>query len=137
MQDNWRVHHHISGQRFCYQDDLLLGRGPARRDERHRRDEPQHSLQGQLIQERRSAGPPLRGIGKVIGVGLNYRDHAEETGLPLPKEPTLFLKVTSALCGPADDLVMPREGKSGFTIEPRLAENQNTLPTNNTNRSGK
>jgi 2-keto-4-pentenoate hydratase/2-oxohepta-3-ene-1,7-dioic acid hydratase in catechol pathway len=57
-------------------------------------------------------GPPLRGIGKIIGVGLNYRDHAEETGLPLPKEPTLFLKATSALCGPADDLVVPREGKS-------------------------
>ena len=56
-------------------------------------------------------GPPLRGIGKIIGVGLNYRDHAEETGLALPKEPTLFLKATSALCGPADDLVMPREAK--------------------------
>jgi 2-keto-4-pentenoate hydratase/2-oxohepta-3-ene-1,7-dioic acid hydratase in catechol pathway len=55
-------------------------------------------------------GPPLR--GKIIDVGLNYRDHAEETGLPLPKEPTLFLKATSALCGPADDLVMPREAKS-------------------------
>ncbi len=57
-------------------------------------------------------GPPLRGIGKIIGVGLNYRDHAEETGLPLPKEPTLFLKATSALCGPADDLVMPRDARS-------------------------
>jgi ureidoglycolate lyase len=57
-------------------------------------------------------GPPLRGIGKIIGVGLNYRDHAEETGLALPKEPTLFLKATSALCGPTDDLVMPREAKS-------------------------
>ncbi len=56
-------------------------------------------------------GPPLRGIGKIIGVGLNYRDHAEETGLPLPKEPTLFLKAPSALCGPTDDLVMPREAK--------------------------
>ena len=57
-------------------------------------------------------GPPLRGIGKIIGVGLNYRDHAEETGMGLPKEPTLFLKATSALCGPTDDLVMPREAKS-------------------------
>jgi 2-keto-4-pentenoate hydratase/2-oxohepta-3-ene-1,7-dioic acid hydratase in catechol pathway len=57
-------------------------------------------------------GPPLRGIGKIIGVGLNYRDHAEETGLPLPKEPMLFLKATSALSGPTDDLVMPREAKS-------------------------
>ena len=57
-------------------------------------------------------GPPLRGIGKIIGVGLNYRDHAAETGLPVPKEPTLFLKPTSALCGPTDDLIIPRDGKS-------------------------
>jgi len=54
----------------------------------------------------------LRQVGKIVGVGLNYRDHAEETGLPLPKEPTLFLKATSALCGPNDDLVIPRDGKS-------------------------
>jgi 2,4-didehydro-3-deoxy-L-rhamnonate hydrolase len=54
----------------------------------------------------------LRSVGKIIGVGLNYRDHATETGLPLPKEPTLFLKPASALCGPDDDLVMPREAKS-------------------------
>ena len=54
----------------------------------------------------------LRSVGKIIGVGLNYRDHAEETGLALPKEPTLFLKATSALCGPNDDLVMPRDAKS-------------------------
>lgn len=54
----------------------------------------------------------LRTVGKIIGVGLNYRDHAVETGLPLPKEPTLFLKATSALCGPNDDLVMPREARS-------------------------
>lgn len=54
----------------------------------------------------------LRAVGKIVGVGLNYRDHAEETGLALPKEPTLFLKATSALCGPNDDLVMPRDAKS-------------------------
>ena len=54
----------------------------------------------------------LRAVGKIVGVGLNYRDHAAETGLPLPKEPTLFLKATSALCEANDDLVMPREAKS-------------------------
>jgi 2-keto-4-pentenoate hydratase/2-oxohepta-3-ene-1,7-dioic acid hydratase in catechol pathway len=54
----------------------------------------------------------LGSVGKIVGVGLNYRDHAEETGLPLPKEPTLFLKATSALCGPDDDLIVPRDGKS-------------------------
>ena len=53
----------------------------------------------------------LAAVGKIIGVGLNYRDHAEETGLPLPKEPTLFLKATSALCGPNDDVVIPRDSK--------------------------
>jgi 2-keto-4-pentenoate hydratase/2-oxohepta-3-ene-1,7-dioic acid hydratase in catechol pathway len=57
-------------------------------------------------------GPPVAGIGKIIGVGLNYRDHAAETKLPLPKEPTLFLKATSALAGPADDLLIPREARS-------------------------
>jgi 2-keto-4-pentenoate hydratase/2-oxohepta-3-ene-1,7-dioic acid hydratase in catechol pathway len=54
----------------------------------------------------------LARVGKIVGVGLNYRDHASETGLFLPKEPTLFLKATSALCGPNDDLVMPRDAKS-------------------------
>jgi 2-keto-4-pentenoate hydratase/2-oxohepta-3-ene-1,7-dioic acid hydratase in catechol pathway len=71
------------------------------------------------IRTRSAAGADLTGdyfdlskIGKIVGVGLNYRDHAAETGLALPKEPTLFLKATSALCGPEDDLVMPREAKS-------------------------
>jgi 2-keto-4-pentenoate hydratase/2-oxohepta-3-ene-1,7-dioic acid hydratase in catechol pathway len=58
------------------------------------------------------AAVPAKALSKIIGVGLNYRDHAEETGLPLPKEPTLFLKATSALCGPVDDLVMPREARN-------------------------
>jgi len=57
-------------------------------------------------------GPPVANIGKIIGVGLNYRDHAAEAKMEVPKEPTLFLKATSAVCGPADDLVIPREGKS-------------------------
>ena len=64
-------------------------------------------------------GPPLRGIGKIVGVGLNYRDHAEETGMALPKEPTLFLKATSALCGPNDDVVIPRDS-SGIDWEVEL-----------------
>jgi 2-keto-4-pentenoate hydratase/2-oxohepta-3-ene-1,7-dioic acid hydratase in catechol pathway len=57
-------------------------------------------------------GPPIANIGKIIGVGLNYRDHAAETKLPLPKEPTLFLKPTSALNGPHDGVLIPRDGRS-------------------------
>ena len=57
-------------------------------------------------------GAPLTGIGKIIGVGLNYRDHAAEAKMAVPTEPTLFLKATSAVCGPTDDLVIPRDGQS-------------------------
>jgi len=53
-------------------------------------------------------GVPLGGVAKIIGVGLNYADHAAEVGQPIPKEPTLFLKATSALNGPNDDVMMPR-----------------------------
>ena len=47
-------------------------------------------------------------VGKFICIGLNYRDHADETGASYPEEPVLFMKATSAICGPNDDVVMPR-----------------------------
>ena len=56
-------------------------------------------------------GPPVGQVGKVICVGLNYRDHAEETGLPIPDEPVLFHKSTSAICGPNDDIWLPPGSK--------------------------
>ena len=65
-----------------------------------------------LVAEPGRCGPPLAGIGKIIGVGLNYKDHAEETGSAPPTEPTLFLKATSSLTGSTDDILIPREGKS-------------------------
>ena len=52
-------------------------------------------------------GVPYRGISKVICIGLNYSDHAAETGLPVPSEPIIFLKPTSAICGPDDDTIQP------------------------------
>ena len=52
-------------------------------------------------------GACVGGVSKIIGVGLNYIDHAAEVGLPLPPEPVLFMKATSALCGPNDPLIMP------------------------------
>ncbi|HUK64133.1 MAG TPA: fumarylacetoacetate hydrolase family protein, partial [Dongiaceae bacterium] len=47
-------------------------------------------------------GCPLAGIGKMVCIGLNYTDHALEVNLPLPTEPTLFIKAPSAVCGPND-----------------------------------
>lgn len=55
-------------------------------------------------------GPPVCRPSKIICIGLNYRDHARETGQEVPKEPVLFFKATSALCGPNDDVLIPRQG---------------------------
>jgi len=53
-------------------------------------------------------GPPLGKVGKIIAVGLNYTDHAIEANLPVPTEPTLFMKSTTAIVGPYDDVVLPK-----------------------------
>lgn len=52
-------------------------------------------------------GPPVAGIRNFVCIGLNYADHAAETGATVPKEPIVFLKSLSALCGPADDILVP------------------------------
>jgi 2,4-didehydro-3-deoxy-L-rhamnonate hydrolase len=61
-----------------------------------------------LVRGRPRLGCPLAGIGKMVCIGLNYTDHAAEVGMALPKEPTLFIKAPSAICGPADPIVRPR-----------------------------
>lgn len=52
-------------------------------------------------------GPPVSGCAKIVCVGLNYRDHARESGMEVPKEPVLFMKAASALSGPFDAIQMP------------------------------
>lgn len=52
-------------------------------------------------------GCPIAGIGKIVGVGLNYRDHAKECGAAIPTTPILFLKPTTSLTGPNDVIVLP------------------------------
>jgi 2-keto-4-pentenoate hydratase/2-oxohepta-3-ene-1,7-dioic acid hydratase in catechol pathway len=52
-------------------------------------------------------GAPLNGVSKFIAIGLNYVDHAEEAGLPLPTEPLIFMKAPSCIGGPDDDIVQP------------------------------
>src|SRR5579862_9682792 len=47
-------------------------------------------------------GVPYTGIGKIVAIGLNYRDHAEEVGAKIPDEPVIFMKATSSLTGPND-----------------------------------
>ena len=52
-------------------------------------------------------GPPLTEVGKIVCVGLNYRDHAAESSMAIPSEPVLFFKSTTSICGPHDDVLLP------------------------------
>ena len=51
---------------------------------------------------------PVERPRAIFGIGLNYADHAAESGMPIPKEPILFMKATTCLCGPNDDTVQPK-----------------------------
>ena len=53
-------------------------------------------------------GVPYVGIGKFIAIGLNYSDHAKEAGLPIPAEPIVFMKATTCINGPGDDVIQPK-----------------------------
>jgi 2,4-didehydro-3-deoxy-L-rhamnonate hydrolase len=63
-------------------------------------------------------GSPIARPSKIVCIGLNYRDHAAETGAAVPAEPVLFLKSTTALCGPFDDVILPRGSeKTDWEVE--------------------
>jgi 2-keto-4-pentenoate hydratase/2-oxohepta-3-ene-1,7-dioic acid hydratase in catechol pathway len=63
-------------------------------------------------------GVPVAGVGKVMCIGLNYSDHAAESGMAPPPEPILFMKATSALCGPNDPIVLPKGSeKTDWEVE--------------------
>ncbi|KQM88414.1 2-hydroxyhepta-2,4-diene-1,7-dioate isomerase [Sphingomonas sp. Leaf23] len=53
-------------------------------------------------------GVPIKGIGKIVAIGLNYADHAAESNLPVPSEPMMFMKALSSLTGPNDEVMLPR-----------------------------
>lgn len=63
-------------------------------------------------------GPCVAGTGKFICIGLNYADHAAESGLAVPPEPVIFMKATSAICGPNDPIIIPRTSeKTDWEVE--------------------
>jgi 2,4-didehydro-3-deoxy-L-rhamnonate hydrolase len=63
-------------------------------------------------------GTPYLGVGKFVAVGLNYRDHAAESGLPVPSEPVIFAKATSCIVGPDDDIMLPMNSvKTDWEVE--------------------
>lgn len=71
-----------------------------------------------VVDEEVRFGPCIARPSKIICIGLNYRGHAAETNAPVPREPVLFFKATSALCGPNDDLLLPRGSeKTDWEVE--------------------
>jgi ureidoglycolate lyase len=63
-------------------------------------------------------GPCVGSVGKFICIGLNYADHAAETGAPVPKEPIVFMKATSAISGPYDNVIIPKGStKTDWEVE--------------------
>jgi 2-keto-4-pentenoate hydratase/2-oxohepta-3-ene-1,7-dioic acid hydratase in catechol pathway len=79
---------------------------------------PGHERQCPRVEASTRRGPVVARPGKIVCVGLNYREHAREQGVEPPKEPVLFLKAPSALCGPDDDIVLPRGSvKTDWEVE--------------------
>jgi 5-carboxymethyl-2-hydroxymuconate isomerase len=66
-----------------------------------------------VVEGKPRLGPPVSGVQKFIGIGLNFTDHAKEAGLPIPDEPILFTKAVSSLSGPDDDIVYPSGAAKG------------------------
>jgi 2-keto-4-pentenoate hydratase/2-oxohepta-3-ene-1,7-dioic acid hydratase in catechol pathway len=63
-------------------------------------------------------GACVGSVGKVVAIGLNYRKHAEEAGMPIPSEPIFFMKATSSICGPNDDVIIPKGSqKTDYEVE--------------------
>jgi ureidoglycolate lyase len=71
-----------------------------------------------ILDARMRIGPCVDRVGKFIGIGLNYSDHASETGADIPAEPIVFMKATSSIIGPNDDVVLPRDAlKPDWEVE--------------------
>lgn len=71
-----------------------------------------------VVQGSPRLGSPVAGIGKFVAIGLNYADHAAEAGLPIPAEPIVFMKATSCIQGPNDDVMLPLNSvKTDWEVE--------------------
>src|SRR5438309_7553148 len=63
-------------------------------------------------------GPCVGAVPKIVAIGLNYRLHAQEAGAAIPSEPIFFMKATSSICGPNDDVIIPKASqKTDYEVE--------------------
>ena len=73
-----------------------------------------------IISKNERIGPCIKNPGKFVAIGLNYSDHAQETGLKIPTEPIVFMKASSSICGPNDEIEIPK-GSTKLDWEVELA----------------
>lgn len=95
----------LSGHVADISGDLLVDEGLARLRQINPADLP-------LVSGKPRLGPCVHNIGKFLCIGLNYSDHAAETGAEIPQHPILFFKANSAVIGPDDDVILPRGSTS-------------------------
>lgn len=101
----------LSGAVDDIAEDTLTSEGLARLEEIDPATLP-------LVEGEPRIGACVGHVGKLICVGLNYADHAAEAGMDLPPEPILFMKATSSICGPNDDIRIPRGSeKTDWEVE--------------------
>ena len=78
----------------------------------------EHAATAPVVPDDVRLGSPVPRPSKIVCIGLNYADHARETGAAIPTEPVIFFKASTALCGPDDDLVLPRGSvKTDWEVE--------------------
>jgi 2,4-didehydro-3-deoxy-L-rhamnonate hydrolase len=87
-----------------YDEAFFANHGPSRLQDWLRK----HGDSAPRVSNAVRLGPPICRPSKIVCIGLNFRDHAEESGMEIPKEPVIFFKATSSLVGPNDPLVIPK-----------------------------
>jgi 2,4-didehydro-3-deoxy-L-rhamnonate hydrolase len=97
----------VSGYVPDYDEAFFANDGPSRLKEWLK----EHAASAPRIAPSVRLGPPICRPSKIICIGLNFRDHAKESKMPIPTEPVIFFKATSSLVGPDDDLVIPKAGQ--------------------------
>ena len=98
------IYYDVSAFAEDYNEQFFASEGLSRLEEFLKKNE------GKLpeMPEGSRIGSPIARPSKIICIGLNYKDHANETGAALPSEPIVFMKATTALAGPFDNILIPR-----------------------------
>ena len=102
LEDGTRLD--VSGFGADYDEEFFAGGGIAKLQNWLARQ----GASSLRVRESVRLGPPICRPSKIVCIGLNFRDHAEESGMEIPKEPVIFFKATTALAGPNDPLVIPK-----------------------------